>query len=71
LVPLMARTGFDAAQLRPGQSEEAAQKALGFFAGHYQGDVQQPLPAFARDLSLELKAPAAAPDAESFAGQGI
>ena len=54
MVPLLARTGFDAAQLRPDQKLDAAHRALGFFAGHYQGDVQQALPAFARDLGSEL-----------------
>ena len=38
MAPLLRRTGFDAAQLRPGQSVEAAQRALGFFDGHYQAD---------------------------------
>jgi len=71
MVPLMARTGFDAAQLRPDQRLEAAERALGFFAGHYQGDVAQPLPAFARDLSKEVAPPAPQPDADHFAGQGI
>ena len=56
MVPLLARTGFDAAQLRPDQKQDAAERALGFFAGHYQGDVRQPLPAFARDLTGELAA---------------
>ena len=38
MLPLLRRTGFDAAVLRAGQSVEAAQRALGFFAGHYQRD---------------------------------
>jgi len=38
MMPLLRRTGFDAAVLRPGQSREAAQRALGFFEGHYQRD---------------------------------
>ena len=58
MVPLLARTGFSQAQLRADQKLDVAQCALGFFAGHYQGDVLQPRPAFARDLSQE-------------AGQGI
>jgi uncharacterized protein (DUF934 family) len=75
MVPLLARTGFDAAQLRPDQKIEVAERALGFFAGHYQGDTRQPLPAFARDLSREV-----GPDvvhltaqhtADLSAGQGI
>ncbi len=40
-------------QLRRDQSVEAAVRALGFFPGHYQGDVLQPRPAFARDLAAE------------------
>ncbi len=38
MVPLLRRTGFDAAVLRPGQSRQAALYALGFFDGHYQSD---------------------------------
>jgi uncharacterized protein (DUF934 family) len=70
MVPLLARTGFDAAQLRHDQKIEAAERALGFFAGHYQGDVPQPKPAFARDVNAELAAKRQS-DAEQFAGQGI
>ena len=71
MVPLLARTGFDAAQLRPDQKTEVAERALGFFAGHYQGDVQQPLPAFARDLQQEAGPQASRQKAELSAGQGI
>jgi uncharacterized protein (DUF934 family) len=49
MLPLLARTGFDAALLRAGQSVAAAGRALGFFAdGHYQGDLQEQRPRFAR-----------------------
>lgn len=49
MMPLLQRTGFDAVQLRADQSLEAARRALGFFdEGHYQGDVQQTQPWFAR-----------------------
>jgi len=48
MVPLLQRSGFDAALLRDDQDLAAAQRALRFFAGHYQGDVQQPRPLFAR-----------------------
>jgi uncharacterized protein (DUF934 family) len=42
MLPLMARTGFDAALLRADQSLANARRALGFFAeGHYQGDVDE------------------------------
>ena len=73
MLPLLARTGFDAVRLRPDQRVEAAERALGFFAGHYQGDVQQPLPAFSRDLDSELAEADARRrrDADAFAGQGI
>jgi uncharacterized protein (DUF934 family) len=69
MLPLLQRTGFDAVQLRRDQRVEAAVRALGFFPGHYQGDVQQPRPAFARDLAAEIAAPRN--PSELFAGQGI
>jgi uncharacterized protein (DUF934 family) len=71
MMPLLQRTGFDAVQLRHDQRIEAAVRALGFFAGHYQGDVRQPLPLFARDVDAELAAGARRDAAELFAGQGI
>ena len=70
MVPLLARTGFDAVRLRHDQKQASAERALGFFAGHYQGDLQQPLPAFARDTTAELASRQKAA-AEQFAGQGI
>jgi uncharacterized protein (DUF934 family) len=50
MMPLLARTGFDAVVLRADQDRVAAERALGFFAarGHYQGDVQVTKPVFAR-----------------------
>ena len=49
MLPLLARTGFTAVQLRADQDEEAARRALGFFpAGHYQGDVNRPQALFSR-----------------------
>lgn len=48
MLPLLARTGFDAVVLRADQSIDAAHRALSFFGGHYQGDVREPLPRFAR-----------------------
>lgn len=48
MVPLLARTGFDAAVLRPDQSVDSAERALEFFAGHYQSDLNEPRPLFAR-----------------------
>lgn len=47
MVPLMARTGFDAVVLRGDQSLDAAHRALGFFPGHYQGDATDNRPLFA------------------------
>jgi uncharacterized protein (DUF934 family) len=49
MMPLLERTGFDAVQLAEGQDQAAAERALRFFDnGHYQGDVRQPQPLFAR-----------------------
>ena len=48
MLPLLQRTGFDAVVLRADQSRAAAERALGFFAGHYQGDVRVPWPLFTR-----------------------
>lgn len=69
MLPLLERTGFDTVQLRHDQRQDAAERALRFFAGHYQGDVAQPRPAFARDVSLEIVPALKA--GELFAGQGI
>ena len=49
MLPLLARTGFDAVVLRGDQSEEAARRALGFFPAHYQGDTIESRPLFARE----------------------
>ena len=54
MLPLLQRTGFDAVQMRYGQRLASAERALGFFVGHYQGDVTQPLPVFARNLADDL-----------------
>jgi uncharacterized protein (DUF934 family) len=49
MLPLLVRTGFDAAVLRPDQREDTALRALARFgAGHYQGDVPEPRPRFSR-----------------------
>ena len=48
MLPLLLRTGFDAVQLRADQSLESSQRALRFFADHYQGDVHETQPQFAR-----------------------
>ncbi len=50
MLPLLQRSGFDAVVLKEGQRQASAERALGFFpAGHYQGDVLQPKPRFARE----------------------
>ena len=51
MMPLLQRTGFDTAVLRADQDTEAAQRALRFFAGHYQGDVVTPAPRFHREAA--------------------
>ncbi len=48
MVPLLARTGFDVAVLRHDQSPEAAANTLTHFAAHYQADVTEHRPLFAR-----------------------
>jgi uncharacterized protein (DUF934 family) len=48
MLPLLQRTGFDAVVMRADQSREAAERALNFFPGHYQGDVREHRPIFAR-----------------------
>jgi len=48
MLPLLHRSGFDAVLMRADQSLDSAQRALRFFAGHYQGDVHESRPAFAR-----------------------
>ena len=48
MLPLLKRTGFDSVVLRADQSIDAAERALRFFPGHYQGDVQEHRPLFAR-----------------------
>jgi uncharacterized protein (DUF934 family) len=47
MLPLLQRTGFDAVVMRADQSRDAAERALGFFHGHYQGDALDNRPLFA------------------------
>jgi len=47
MVPLLQRTGFDTVVMRADQSVDAAERALGFFNGHYQGDALDNRPLFA------------------------
>ena len=48
MLPLLRRCGVDAVVLRGDQSLDAARRALGFFPAHYQGDLIDPKPLFAR-----------------------
>jgi uncharacterized protein (DUF934 family) len=54
MLPLLKRTGFDAAVLRADQSLDAAERALSFFPGHYQGDAVEHRPLFARPAGEAL-----------------
>lgn len=71
MLPLLARSGFDAVVLRPDQSLDAAQRALGFFPGHYQGDVEDPLPLFAKPPGTADALAHRPPDAFAHAGAAI
>lgn len=51
MLPLLERTGFDSVVLRAGQDRLAAERALGFFPGHYQGDAQGARPVFEREAA--------------------
>jgi uncharacterized protein (DUF934 family) len=51
MLPLLHRSGFDAVLMRADQNLDAAQRALRFFAGHYQGDVHEKRPAFGRSVA--------------------
>jgi len=51
MLPLLQRTGFDAVQMRVDQSLESGRRALRFFADHYQGDVHQTQPLYARSAA--------------------
>ena len=46
MLPLLQRTGFDAVAMRSDQSRDAAERSLGFFRGHYQGDAVESRPLF-------------------------
>lgn len=69
MVPLLARCGFDSVKLRADQDIAAAERALRHFDGlgqftgmaHYQGDVLQPSPLFARQPGAAAATPTAAP----------
>lgn len=48
MLPLLARTGVTAVQLRPDQNEAAARRALSLVNAFYQGDVDSTRPLFSR-----------------------
>ena len=58
MLPLLQRCGVDAVQLRGDQNLEAAERALTFFPGHYQADVNETRPLFARAGATSQKAEA-------------
>ena len=53
MLPLLQRNGFDAVVLRGDQSRDAAERALSFFPGFYQGDVREHRPHFAIPLEQQ------------------
>ena len=53
MMPLLQRTGFDAVVLRADQSIDIAERALNFFPGHYQADVNEHRPLFKRPAGEE------------------
>ena len=53
MLPLLARTGFDAVVLRADQSIDAALRAMSFFPAHYQGDTGDNRPLFAKPGAAE------------------
>ena len=48
MLPLLERTGFDAAVLRADQKRSSADRVLRPFGAHYQADVHQARPIYAR-----------------------
>jgi uncharacterized protein (DUF934 family) len=68
MLPLLRRCGFDAVRLAPGQRREAAERALGWFDGHYQRDATQPLPRGAR-AAMPRPAPPGTPAVASGAAR--
>jgi uncharacterized protein (DUF934 family) len=51
MLPLLQRCGFDAVALRVDQSLDAARRALGYFAGHYQRGARSPATALDREAA--------------------
>jgi uncharacterized protein (DUF934 family) len=52
----LSRTGFDAMQLRAGESIEVARRMLDFFPVFYQADVHEPRLRFVRDIAAGAEA---------------
>jgi uncharacterized protein (DUF934 family) len=48
MLPLLERTGFDAAVLRADQKRSSADRVLRPFSAHYQADVHESRPRYAR-----------------------
>ncbi len=55
MLSLLQRTGFSSVVLRADQSLDAAERALSFFPGHYQGDVNEHRPLFVRPAGQEYQ----------------
>jgi uncharacterized protein (DUF934 family) len=56
MLPLLRRCGFDAVQMRADQKLETAQRALGYFDGHYQQALPPNMPQRAQPASQRLAA---------------
>lgn len=55
MMQLLQRCGFDAVVLRHDQKLEAAERALNFFGGYYQADVNERRPVFQRPATEAWK----------------
>ena len=53
MLPLLRRCGFSAVQMRADQKLETAQRALGFFDGHYQRSAGPEQPAAQAEAGVE------------------
>ncbi len=51
MLPLLVRTGFSAAVLRADQKRSSAERVLRPFSAHYQADVDEARPVYARPAS--------------------
>jgi uncharacterized protein (DUF934 family) len=55
MLPLLERAGFDAAVLRADQKRSSADRVMRPFIAHYQADVHEPRPVYARALHTRAK----------------